>query len=350
MLQPQRFDRNTLMTRIELVDETTMTDDQKAAFDLLPSNLARGLVNTDPRIVAAKFRLAGSYVACGLDPQLRELVMMRVASLCDSDYERFQHRWKAIATGLTETELDAIETGDQTQLDPSKAAVLRFVDDCYYRTKVSDAVLTAARSHVSDRDLIAIILIIGSQMQTARFVETFEIELDEAPANWDAIERSSAPPSDDDIRAATLQLVGSYQALLLEKRWDDWIQLWDEDGELSFPFAPLGRKSVYRGREEILGYMSEVGRVSVESLKTFRLSPLHDPRAAVVEFSVEGHAPETGSPFNQSYAIFFETKKGKIWRYREYWNPLVTIDALGDRETWTNGFGSPDPARNAWGT
>lgn len=335
------------MARINLIDENTMTRDQRAAFDLLPSNLARGLVNTDPRVVAAKFRLASTYAASGLDPQLRELVMMRVAALCDSDYERLQHRHKAIATGLTDAELSAIEAGDQTQLDPRKATTLRFVDDCYYRTKVSEPVLAAARSQVSDSDLVVIILIIGSQMQTARFVETLEIDLDEAPANWDALDRPSA---DDDVRAATLKLVGAYQTLLAEKRWDEWIDLWAEDAELSFPFAPLGRKSVYRGRAEILGYMSAVGRVVVDSLDTARLFPAQEPNVAVVEFTVTGHAPATGAPYNQSFVIFFETKKGKIWRYREYWNPLVTIDAVGDLETWTNGFGSPDPARDAWGS
>src|ERR1700728_4277185 len=102
------------MSLIDLVDESTMTPEQRAAFDLLPSNLARGLVNTDPRVVAAKFRLAGTYIACDLDPQLRELVMMRVAALCNSDYERLQHRHKAITTGLTDNELEAIEAGDQT--------------------------------------------------------------------------------------------------------------------------------------------------------------------------------------------------------------------------------------------
>ena len=59
------------MAHINLIDENAMTPEQQAAFDLLPSNLARGLVNTDPRIVAAKFRLAGTYVACDLDPQLQ---------------------------------------------------------------------------------------------------------------------------------------------------------------------------------------------------------------------------------------------------------------------------------------
>jgi uncharacterized protein len=157
------------------------------------------------------------------------------------------------------------------------------------------------------------------------------------------------PESDDDVRAATLQLVGAYQTLLVEKRWDEWIELWADDGELCFPFAPLGRQAVYRGRTEILGYMSEVGRVVVDSLVTGQLLAMQDPRLAVAEFTVRGHAAETGAPFNQSYVMFFETRGGKIWRYREYWNPLVTIDALGDRQTWTDGFGSPDPTHHAWG-
>jgi ketosteroid isomerase-like protein len=160
---------------------------------------------------------------------------------------------------------------------------------------------------------------------------------------------TTSPPNDDDVRAATLALVGAYQALLVEKRWDEWIELWAEDGELCFPFAPLGRKSVYRGRAEILGYMREVGRVVVDSLATGQLFSMQDPQLAVAEFTVTGHAPETGAPYNQTYVLFFDTKDDKIWRYREYWNPLVSIDALGSRASWTASFGSPDPTRDAWG-
>lgn len=157
------------------------------------------------------------------------------------------------------------------------------------------------------------------------------------------------PPADDDVRDKTMQIVGAYQQLLVEKRWDEWIELWAEDGELWFPFAPLGRQSVYRGHDEIRGYMCDVGRVVVDSLVSGQLLPMQDPHIAVAEFTVNGHAADTGAPFNQSYVMFFETKNGKIWRYREYWNPLVTIDALGDRQAWTDGFGSPDPTRTAWG-
>lgn len=48
--------------------------------------------------------------------------------------------------------------------------------------------------------------------------------------------------TDDDVRAETLRLVSAYQSLLGQKRWDDWIALWAEDGELDFPFAPAGRQ------------------------------------------------------------------------------------------------------------
>jgi uncharacterized protein len=96
--------------------------------------------------------------------------------------------------------------------------------------------------------------------------------------------------------------------------------------------------------------MSAVGRVVADTLETGQLFPARDAHVAVAEFTVKGHAAETGAPFNQTYVMFFETRGGKIWRYREYWNPLVTIDALGNRQTWTDGFGSPDPTRDAWGS
>jgi ketosteroid isomerase-like protein len=30
----------------------------------------------------------------------------------------------------------------------------------------------------------------------------------------------------------------------------------------------------------------------------------------------------------------FHLKNGKLWRYREYWNPLVTIEGFGGLDAW----------------
>lgn len=71
-----------------------------------------------------------------------------------------------------------------------------------------------------------------------------------------------------------------------------------------------------------------------------RLFPMLDPAVAVVEVTIRGHNPGTGAPYNQSYVLFFETAGGKLRRYREYWNPLISIDAMGgDRGAWVSHFG-----------
>jgi len=151
--------------------------------------------------------------------------------------------------------------------------------------------------------------------------------------------------TDDERRAQTFAVASAYQTLLGQQRWDEWIELWAEDGELDFPFAPKGRQRTYRGKAEILAYMSATpGRVAVDGVDKIRFFPMQDPAIAVAELSVKGHIPATGAPYNQSYVLFFETRDGRLWRYREYWNPLISIDAMGgDRDEWAAGFGSPAP-------
>ena len=151
------------------------------------------------------------------------------------------------------------------------------------------------------------------------------------------------PDNDEALRAATVNIMIAYQTLISQKRFDEWIELWAEDGELDFPFAPAGRKRIYRGKREILAYMSgTTGKVAIDGTESMRLFPMQDPTMAVVELTIKGHVPASGAAYNQSYVLFFEVEDGKLKRYREYWNPLVSIDATGDRAAWTASFGSPE--------
>lgn len=153
----------------------------------------------------------------------------------------------------------------------------------------------------------------------------------------------------DDARPASIPtLLQSYLALYAQQRWDEWIDLWADDGVLEFPFAPAGRKSRYAGKTEILAYMKATAarmgaRIKSEGLEYFTVRPLEDPSAACLEMAVRGRLLETGAPYRQTYISIIETRGGKISLYREYWNPLVSIDANGGREAWTAAFGSPQP-------
>ena len=149
--------------------------------------------------------------------------------------------------------------------------------------------------------------------------------------------------NDDERRAATLALMGAYQTLAGQRRWDEWIELWDDDGVLEFPFAPAGRRRSYQGKADILAYMQHAtGRIAADSVTQMRVFPMQDPDIAVAELSIKGRALATGASYNQSFVIFFEVQDGKLRHHREYWNPLVTIDAVGGRDVWAKGFGFPE--------
>ena len=59
-----------------------------------------------------------------------------------------------------------------------------------------------------------------------------------------------------------------------------------------------------------------------------------DPNKIVVELTINGHLKSNGATYNQQYVTFFEFESGKIKHYREYWNPIVSIDAYGGYEEW----------------
>jgi ketosteroid isomerase-like protein len=120
-----------------------------------------------------------------------------------------------------------------------------------------------------------------------------------------------------------------YQRLLTEARFGEWIELWADDGVCEFPFASPGRPRLLQGKEQILAYMTAYpSRIFIEGVDKLRVHPALDPNVVVVEMTIKGRAVETEKPYNQQYVIVAETRDGKLTHYREYWNPLVSAEAL----------------------
>lgn len=71
----------------------------------------------------------------------------------------------------------------------------------------------------------------------------------------------------EDERAAALNIVELFLPLFSQKRWDEWIELWSDNGVLEFPFAPPGRRNRYVGKADILAYMTPVaGKMKVDEI------------------------------------------------------------------------------------
>jgi len=134
---------------------------------------------------------------------------------------------------------------------------------------------------------------------------------------------------EESIRLETLTLMQQYQRLLTEARFGEWIELWADDGVCEFPFASPGRPRLLQGKEQILAYMTAYpSRIFIEGVDKLRVHPALDPNVVVVEMTIKGRAVETDKPYNQQYVIVAETRDGKLTHYREYWNPLVSAEAL----------------------
>ncbi len=109
-----------------------------------------------------------------------------------------------------------------------------------------------------------------------------------------------------------------------------WLDMFAEDGAMEFPFAPDGYPKQVRGKAALAAYLAGFPhRFRIDRVVTFVVHPVADPNLAIVEFSVEGTAIPTGRPYHQSYVGIITLREGKIVNYRDYWNPLTSLIALG---------------------
>lgn len=140
------------------------------------------------------------------------------------------------------------------------------------------------------------------------------------------------------LRSLTVQHAQQYLALLQAHDWDAWSRLWAEDAILEFPYAPDDRPNRYEGREAILRYMSATTEsIAVDSVTELTIHEQLAPEELVVELAIDGRLLHNGARYQQRYVTFFKFENGLIRHYREYWNPLITIEAFGGYEAWRKG-------------
>ncbi|WP_338932809.1 nuclear transport factor 2 family protein [Streptomyces netropsis] len=112
--------------------------------------------------------------------------------------------------------------------------------------------------------------------------------------------------------------------LLLEKDIPGWVDLWDEDGVLEFPFAPQGWPERLEGRQAIADYMRHYpDHVDLHDFPDVNIHRTTVPGTIVAEMRGVGRLVKTDSPFDMTYIAVVTVEDGRITSYRDYWNPLA---------------------------
>jgi alkylhydroperoxidase family enzyme len=115
-----------------------------------------------------------------LSERQRELVIMRVAALRESNYEWAQHVFIAQDAGLTDLEIGCIASGSHAPCwDVADAALLRAVDELDRDGTIGENTWTSLSAHLNTQQILDTIFTAGSYSMLATMVTSLGVSLDE---------------------------------------------------------------------------------------------------------------------------------------------------------------------------
>ena len=108
-----------------------------------------------------------------------------------------------------------------------------------------------------------------------------------------------------------------------------WLAQCTDDVVVEFPFAPPGRPRRVEGKEAVAEYLAAYpGQIEFDEVKNLDVHQTVDPDTAVIEMTATGRVKATGAPYEMSYVVVLKLVDGRMALYRDYWNPLVVLEAL----------------------
>ena len=118
---------------------------------------------------------------------------------------------------------------------------------------------------------------------------------------------------------------------------DSLLGLFANDVVFEFPYAPDGLPKRLDGTAALAAHLERLGPLL--SFGPMEMGNVHADGATVIfEFSCRGAGVATGAPYNQDYISVVTLQDGRIAHYRDYWNPLVVLTALGGTEAAAAAF------------
>lgn len=137
-----------------------------------------GTLITNPRLYAPRLRF-GSYLQRDslLDPETRELLILRTAWNIRTPYEWAHHAEAGRTAGLSDAHLAAIADGPAAAIwTPRQRAVLRAADELRREAFISDATWTQLAEYFGIKERIEIVYTVGGYTMTGLAINSFGIQ------------------------------------------------------------------------------------------------------------------------------------------------------------------------------
>jgi alkylhydroperoxidase family enzyme len=144
------------------------------------------------RLFRKWLRFAGALMPGGVLPRDEsELLILRVAHNCGSDYEWQQHARMAATTGVTSEEIERVRQGpDGTGWSPRRAAMLTAADELHETRTISDATWSRLAGFLSEVELIELCMLVGHYEMLAMTLNALGVQTDAAPSRRTGLMRA----------------------------------------------------------------------------------------------------------------------------------------------------------------
>jgi alkylhydroperoxidase family enzyme len=126
-------------------------------------------------------RFASGLMPGGTLPRVdSELLILRVATNCGSEYEWRHHERIALTAGLTAEQIAAVRHGE-ADFSPRQLTLLRAADELHAERDLSDGTWTELSKFLSDTELIELCMLVGHYEMLAMTLNSLRVEPDTMP-------------------------------------------------------------------------------------------------------------------------------------------------------------------------
>jgi len=177
--------RKLSVTRIPYPDPASLPESDRKFLASLPQlNISRMLAGS-PSMFQPLTRVFSAYLNEGkLDPELREVAILRVGYLLNSEYEVFNHKRAARVIGMEPNRIDAVLTDDAVAsglFNEQEQLVIKFVDEVIQQGKATEQTFYATEKTMTTAELIELSVVIGVYTLVSQVCATFGVEPEEVP-------------------------------------------------------------------------------------------------------------------------------------------------------------------------
>lgn len=110
-----------------------------------------------------------------------------------------------------------------------------------------------------------------------------------------------------------------------------FVDMLADDAVMEFPYAPPGLPSRSFGRAAVHEHLTRLAKlIAFDRMSQPHVHETSDPETTIIEFEGHGRGVVTNEPYDQRYISVVRTAGGRIVQYRDYWNPLAVLSAVGD--------------------